>query len=77
MITSYSIEKNVVKCHFDDMCYGIARIVRGDGAVMKSVRGEDRPLYHESLAMRDATELTLCPEFNGFFNNIKQNKEKE
>ena len=73
-ISSYIIDKDVVKCHFDDTCYGIARIVRGDGIVMKSIRAAERPIHQSELAMQDAVALTLSPEFDEFFDSIHYSK---
>jgi len=70
MISSYIVDKDVVKVYFDDTCYGIAKIVRGDGIVMKSVRGPERPIHQSELAIQDAVELSLCPEFDDFFDTI-------
>jgi len=66
-ISSYRIEKEVIRCAFDDTCYGIARIVRGDNIVMKSIRGIERPIHQAGLAMQEACELTLSEEFDDFF----------
>ena len=66
-ISSYRIEKEVIRCTFDDTCYAIARIVRGDNVVMKSIRGIERPIHQSGLAMQDANELTMTEEFDDFF----------
>ena len=66
-ISSYRIEKEVIRCAFDDTCYGIARIVRGDNIVMKSICGIEHPIHQSELAMQDASELTMAKEFDDFF----------
>ena len=70
MIVSYRIEKEVIRDMLNDTCYGICRIVRGDGIVCKTLRGQDRPMYLASSAMEDAIKLSLHPSIDEFFDSI-------
>ena len=71
-IVSYKINKEVVICNFEDVCYGIVQVIRGDNVKLLSLRGPDRPIHMKQLAMNDATKLTLSPEIDKVINNLQE-----
>lgn len=66
-ISSYKIDTDVVVCNYDDMCFGLMRIVRGDGVTCMSVRGKERPIHERAQALADAKALSVSSDVNAFF----------